>query len=89
MTLRTAEQLRAARALLRMKQSEVAEMTGVSEPTIRRLENGAGPLGVHSSTRDKIQESFESAGVVFIDDGQASSGGGPGVRLAGAKKKGE
>jgi len=83
-TLRTAEQLRAARALLKLKQSEVAELTGVSEPTIRRLENGSGPLGVHSSTLDKLQQGLEKAGVQFISEDEASLDGGPGVRLTNA-----
>ncbi|MEM9618059.1 MAG: helix-turn-helix transcriptional regulator [Pseudomonadota bacterium] len=81
MTLRTAEQLRAARALLKLKQSEVAELSDVSEATVRRLENERGTLGIQVTTLDKLQRAFEKAGVRFIGEAEASLDGGPGVRL--------
>ena len=81
MSLKTKEQLRAARALLDLKQSEVAEMSGVSEQSIIRLEKGTGPLGIQMATLDKLQTAFRKAGIRFIGDGEASPGGGPGVRL--------
>lgn len=67
--------------MLKLKQAEVAEMSGVSEPTVRRLENEEGALGVQANTRDKLQMAFEDAGVRFIGDREASINGGPGVRL--------
>lgn len=81
MSLKTKEQLRAARALLDLKQSEVAEMSGVSEQSIIRLEKGTGALGIQMATLDKLQTAFEKAGVRFIGDKEASPDGGPGVRL--------
>lgn len=81
MSLKTKEQLRAARALLDLKQSEVAEMSGVSEQSIIRLEKGIGALGIQMATLDKLQTAFEKAGVRFIGDKEASLDGGPGVRL--------
>ena len=81
MTLRTAEQLRAARAILKLKQSELAEISGVSTASIRRLEREEGLLGMQVATLEKLQEAFESRGVRFIGDKEASLEGGPGVRL--------
>lgn len=78
----TAEQLRAARGLVRLSQKELAAASGVSEPTIRRLEGQEGELGGHSSTIRALQTALESAGVQFI----AENGGGAGVRLAKPKR---
>ncbi len=58
-------------------QAELAERSGVSLPTIKRLELGQGPLGVRLDTLQKLQHALEAAGVIFI----ASNGDGPGVRL--------
>jgi transcriptional regulator with XRE-family HTH domain len=74
----TAEQLRAARAMLRMDQSALAAASGVSVETIKRLEGMEGQLSeTRVATINAIQAAFESAGVEFI----AENGGGPGVRL--------
>jgi transcriptional regulator with XRE-family HTH domain len=74
----TAEQLRAARALLRWSQSNAAERASVSLETIKRLERMTGPLTrVHVETLQAIQDALEQGGVEFIDE----NGGGPGVRL--------
>lgn len=74
----TAEQLRAARGLLRIGQQELADMSGVSNPTIRRLEAMDGELSGHTSTIRALQAALEAAGVQFIP----ANGGGPGVRIA-------
>lgn len=74
----TAEQLRAARGLLRIGQQELAEMSGVSNPTIRRLEAMDGELSGHTSTIRALQAALEAAGVQFIPE----NGGGAGVRMA-------
>jgi transcriptional regulator with XRE-family HTH domain len=73
----SAEQLRAARALLRWEQKTLAKAAGISIETIKRLEGLNGPLSAHSMTLDAIQKAFEAAGIVFIEQ----NGGGPGVRL--------
>ncbi len=71
-------QLRAARALIRWDQSTVAEASGVSTETIKRLERMDGALGsVRVNTIDAIQRALEAAGVIFIEQ----NGDGPGVRL--------
>jgi transcriptional regulator with XRE-family HTH domain len=74
----TAEQLRAARAMLRMDQSALAVASGVSVETIKRLEGMEGHLSeVRVATINAISATLESAGIEFIDE----NGGGAGVRL--------
>jgi predicted transcriptional regulator len=71
----TPEQCRAARALLALKQNELAAQSGVSLRTIIHFEKGERtpiPANVKAMT-----EALEFAGVEFID----ANGGGPGVRL--------
>jgi len=60
-----------------LTQAELAERSGVSLPSIKRLELGTGPLGVRLDTAQKLRAALEAAGVEFI----AENGGGPGVRL--------
>lgn len=73
----TAEQLRAARALVRMTQEELAAKCSVSVPTIKRWESGSGPLTGSAANVAAAQTALERAGVEFISE----NGGGPGVRL--------
>lgn len=77
----TSEQVRAARAFLRWEQRELAEASGVSLPSIQRLETKPGPLAAQVRTIAAIRGALESAGVEFIDEND----GGPGVRLRKAK----
>lgn len=74
----TSEQIRAARALLRWEQKDVAEASGVSLPSIKRLESKAGLLAAQDRTVQAIREALVAAGVEFIPE----NGGGAGVRLA-------
>ena len=79
----TAEQLRAARALLRWEQTAVAERAKVSVETIKRLERMDGLLAAAKvGTVSAIQAALEAAGVEFIEE----NGGGPGVRLSKRKR---
>jgi predicted transcriptional regulator len=73
----TGEQLRAARALVRMEQTQLAKAAGVSVETIKRLEATAGVVSANAQTVDAICRALEAAGVLFI----AANGEGPGVRL--------
>lgn len=70
-------QVKAARSLLAWSQSDLANASGISEPTIARLESQDGELGGRVDTAAKIVAALEAAGVEFI----AENGGGPGVRL--------
>ncbi|WP_407166603.1 helix-turn-helix domain-containing protein [Bradyrhizobium sp. ORS 111] len=74
-------QLRAARALTGLSQSEVAEAAGVSVPTLKRAEAG-GPIKVANETIDAIVRALERAGVEFIPE----NGGGAGVRMKKRKR---
>ena len=73
----TSELIRAARALLRWEQRQLAEASSVSLPTIKRLETKPGLLLAHGTTLAALTRAFEVAGVEFIDE----NGGGAGVRL--------
>lgn len=65
----TREQIKAARALLRMEQEELARRAGVSVTTIRRLEAASGEYPVAEATAGEVQMALQEAGVEFIHDG--------------------
>jgi transcriptional regulator with XRE-family HTH domain len=73
----TASQMRAGRALIEWSQQELAERSGVSLPTIKRMEK-VGPGRSAGDTIASVQRALEAAGVQFIPE----NGGGAGVRLA-------
>jgi transcriptional regulator with XRE-family HTH domain len=62
----TPDQVRAARALLRMEQRELAERAQISVATVRRIE-AAEPTG--PETVQRVQHALEDAGAEFIEDG--------------------
>jgi len=74
----TSEQVRAARMLLRWEQKDLADASGVSLPSIKRLETLRGELAAHRRTIEAIAQALEKAGVEIIPE----NGGGAGVRLA-------
>lgn len=63
------EQIKAARALLRMEQDELARLSGVSVTTIRRLEAASGERLVAETTTGTVRRVLEEAGVEFIHQG--------------------
>lgn len=67
MTL-TGEQLRGARAMVRMEQGELASRAGVSVETVKRFERIIGPVSANTSTLKAVQKVLEDAGAVFLDD---------------------
>jgi predicted transcriptional regulator len=75
----TVSQLRAARAMIGWSQDHLADQSGVSKPTIARLELAPpdSAIGGYASTSEKLVSALEEAGVIFI----AENGDGPGVRL--------
>ena len=77
----TAAQLRAARALLGLSQRALSDASGVSVPTIRRMEASRGTVRANVDTLVKIISALNAAGIELIDEGAASSDGGRGVRL--------
>lgn len=77
----TAAQLRAARALASMDQRRLADLAGLSLPTIQRMEASDGVVRGNVDSLMKLMGALEAAGVEFLADGAASPGGGRGVRL--------
>jgi transcriptional regulator with XRE-family HTH domain len=65
----TPEQIRAARALLRLEQAELAERAHVSVVTIRRLERGQDSKRAAPGTLDGVRRVLEQAGAEFVPDG--------------------
>lgn len=65
----TAEQIKAARALLRMEQDELARRAKISVTTVRRLEAHHGDDAVAPKTAAEVQMALQEAGVEFIFDG--------------------
>jgi transcriptional regulator with XRE-family HTH domain len=79
----TAGQMRAARALLQLDQRQLAEISGLSLPTIQRMEASEGVIRGNIDSLQKLIAALHAAGVALIDEGAASPQGGRGVRLAG------
>lgn len=77
----TASQLRAARALLKIDQKRLAELAGVSVPTIQRMEASEGNVRGVVESLTRIVEALDRAGIELIGEGAASLEGGRGVRL--------
>ncbi|MEZ5761151.1 MAG: helix-turn-helix transcriptional regulator [Paracoccaceae bacterium] len=77
----TAAQMRAARALLGMDQKMLAELSGLSVPTIQRMEASDGTVRGVVGSLTKVVEALEGAGIELIGEGAASHSGGRGVRL--------
>ena len=77
----TAAQLRAARALLGIDQRRLAELSGLSVPTIQRMEASEGVIRGNVDSLMKLVTALDTAGLMLINEGVASTGGGRGVRL--------
>lgn len=77
----TAAQLRASRALLGIDQRRLAELSGLSVPTIQRMEASSGVIRGNVDSLMKLIGALEAAGIELIGDGAASTEGGRGVRL--------
>ena len=73
-------QVKAARLLLGWEQKDLARESGVSLPTIQRMEK----LGLERSSvynAEKVKSALERGGVQFIFQGLYTGDGGDGVRL--------
>src|SRR5947207_2670703 len=77
----TAGQLRAARALLQIDQRRLAELSGLSVPTIQRMEASDGVIRGNVDSLTKLIEALNAAGIELIAEGATSQSGGRGVRL--------
>lgn len=77
----TSGQMRAARALLGIDQRELAQRTGLSLPTIQRMEASGGVVRGNVDSLMKLVDALSANGIELIGEGAVSSNGGRGVRL--------
>ena len=77
----TAPQLRAARALLGLDQRELANLAGLSLPTVQRMEASNGVIRGNVDSLTKLIAALNAAGIELIGEGSTSQSGGRGVRL--------
>jgi len=77
----TAGQLRASRALLDIDQRTLAERSGLSLPTIQRMEASGGVIRGNVDSLMKLVAALDALGIELISDSAGSQGGGRGVRL--------
>ena len=77
----TAAQLRAARALVGMDQKDLAAASGLSLPTIQRMEASEGVIRGNVDSLMKLIAALEAASVELINEGAVSEKGGRGIRL--------
>lgn len=77
----TGAQLRAARALLGIDQKALAEISGVSLPTIQRMETSEGNVRGNIDTLNKVVSGLDGAGIELISENAKSLSTGRGVRL--------
>src|ERR1700754_2942982 len=80
----TANQLRAARALLNIDQRQIAELAGLSVPTIQRMEASDGVVRGNVDSLMKLIGALDKAGIELISNNAISQGGGRGIRLRAA-----
>ena len=73
----TAAQMRAARALLGIDQRQLAELSGVSLPTIQRMEASEGNVRGVVETLTRVVEALDACGVELI--GKTSEAGAMGA----------
>ncbi|MGE3284180.1 MAG: helix-turn-helix domain-containing protein [Alphaproteobacteria bacterium] len=79
----TAAQLRAARALAGLDQRKLAELSGLSVPTIQRMEASEGVIRGNVDSLMKLVAALDAAGIELIGERAVSQSGGRGVRLKG------
>ncbi|MEO8113969.1 MAG: helix-turn-helix transcriptional regulator [Phenylobacterium sp.] len=77
----TSTQMRAARALLGMDQRQLAQLAGLSVPTIQRMEASDGVVRSVVDSLEKVVNALNGAGVELIAAGAPSYGTGCGVRM--------
>ncbi len=70
-------QIRAARALLGISATELAERARVDWSTVQRFESADGISKSRSGTLQRIKNTLEVAGITFVGDPETS----PGVQL--------
>lgn len=81
----SAGQLRAARAMLGIDQKKLAELSGLSVPTIQRMEASDDVIRGNVDSLMKLVHALDSAGIELIGAGAVSATGGRGIRLKAPK----
>ena len=74
-------QLRASRALLGIDQRKLAALSGLSLPTIQRMEASDGVIRGNVDSLMKLVAALDAAGIELIGENAGSSGRGRGVRF--------
>lgn len=77
----TSAQIRAARALLGIDQKTLAGRSGLSLPTIQRMEASQGLVRGVVGSLVKLVDALEASGIELIGENATSQTGGRGVRL--------
>jgi transcriptional regulator with XRE-family HTH domain len=77
----TAAQLRAARVLLGVDQRQLAELSGLSVPTIQRMEASETMVRGNVDSLTKLIAALDAAGIEMIAERATSNAEGRGVRL--------
>jgi len=77
----TSGQMRAARALLGIDQRELARRSGLSLPTIQRMEASGGVVRGNVDSLMKLVDALAANGIELIGEAATSRAGGRGVRL--------
>lgn len=72
-------QCRGARALLAWSAQNLADAAALGVATVRRYETGAV---VALASVEAMESALSAAGIIFIAEGEQSTTGGTGVRLA-------
>ena len=76
------EQCRAARAVLNWSPQELAERAHVTPDWLHEFEQGREPGGDRDpGEAERVRRVLETGGIDFLDAGEASSGGGAGLRM--------
>lgn len=70
----TGEQIRAARALLGWKASDLSKASGVSIPTIQRIDSTRGKVSGRYETIEAIRKTLEAEGIQFLENGETALG---------------
>ena len=82
MAVASSNVLKAARVMAGLTRDELAELAGVSLPTLVKIESGTKKVSLEYV--DKVQTALETAGLEFYGDGDVK---GEGVRFAQRQKR--
>ena len=80
----TGPQMKAARALLAIDQRQLAQLSGLSLPTIQRMEACDSIVRGNVESLMKVVEALQKAGIELLGEGAESQARGRGIRLVAA-----